>query len=202
SMIADYLQTTKLNGVQSEMIGRLNGVVDHLNEVFNELVESISIRYDTEILSEEIHLKKVLKDVMESFENQINSCDAKIEIDFSEVDTIFYPRRYIESIFSNFLSNSLKYRTPSSPPQIKFRSEIQENEIVLSVADNGLGIDTELHKNNLFKIRKVFHDHPDARGFGLFMTKTQVEAMGGSIWVNSKPGEGSTFFVSFPIPNT
>ena len=202
SMIADYLQTTKLNGVQSEMIGRLNGVVDHLNEVFNELVESISVRYDTEILSEEIHLKKVLKDVIESFENQVNSCNAKIEIDFSQMDTIFYPRRYIESIFTNFLSNSLKYRSPDRTPHIKFRSEIQENEIVLSVSDNGLGIDTELHKNNLFKIRKVFHDHPDARGFGLFMTKTQVEAMGGSIWVNSKPGEGSTFFVSFPIPNT
>ena len=202
SMIVDYLHTTKLNDQQSEVIDRLNGVVEHLNEVFNELVESISVRYDTEIISEKIKLEKELQMILKSFENQIKDCDASITIDFTEVTHIYYPRKYIESIFSNLLSNALKYRSPEHPPSIKFKSEIQENEIVLSVSDNGLGIDMELHRDNLFKIRKVFHDHPDARGFGLFMTKTQVEAMGGSIWVESKPGVGSTFYVSFPIQNT
>jgi signal transduction histidine kinase len=67
----------------------------------------------------------------------------------------------------------------------------------LSVADNGLGIDLVLHKNQIFKIRKTFHKHPDAKGFGLFMTKTQVEAMNGKIWAESQPDKGSTFFIEF-----
>ncbi len=71
------------------------------------------------------------------------------------------------------------------------------NNIVLSVTDNGLGIDLSKHKHNLFKIRRVFHEHPDAKGFGLYMTKTQVEAIGGEIWVESIPNEGSTFFIEF-----
>ncbi len=202
SMIADYLKTTELNDMQLEMIGKLNGVLDHLNEIFNELVESISVRYDTEIISEEIHLEKVLKLIIKSFENQIKAYNASISIDFSNVTHIFYPRKYMESIFTNLLSNALKYKSPDRAPQIKISSQKRKGDIVLSVSDNGLGIDTELHKNNLFKIRKVFHEHPEARGFGLFMTKTQVEAMGGTIWVESKPDEGSTFYVSFPIPNT
>lgn len=201
SMISDYLKRTELNQRQSEMIDRLNDVVDHLNEVFDELVESISVRYDTEIISQEINLREVLKFVLKSFENQININEALIEVDFSKADLVFFPKKYIESIFTNLLSNALKYRSPDRSPLIKIRSDIQDNNIVLSVSDNGLGIDTELHKHNVFKIRKVFHDHPEARGFGLFMTKTQVEAMGGKIWVSSKPGNGSTFYVSFPIPN-
>ncbi len=69
--------------------------------------------------------------------------------------------------------------------------------MVLSVADNGLGIDLKKHKRNLFKIRKVFHAHPEAKGFGLFITKSQIEAMNGRIWAKSIPGVGSTFYVEF-----
>ena len=68
---------------------------------------------------------------------------------------------------------------------------------ILTIQDNGLGIDLAKHKDNIFKIGKVFHRHPDAKGLGLFMTKTQVEAMGGKIWVDSLPGFGSTFSVEF-----
>ena len=71
------------------------------------------------------------------------------------------------------------------------------NNIILSISDNGLGIDLKMYKDKLFKIRKVFHHHPEAKGFGLFITKTQVEAMGGKIWAESIPGKGSTFFVEF-----
>ncbi|MBL4577181.1 MAG: hypothetical protein JKX74_01835, partial [Flavobacteriales bacterium] len=55
--------------------------------------------------------------------------------------------------------------------------------------------------DNVFKIRKVFHEHPDARGFGLYITKTQVETMGGRIWLESNPDEGSTFFIEFKNQN-
>jgi sensor histidine kinase regulating citrate/malate metabolism len=54
-----------------------------------------------------------------------------------------------------------------------------------------------LARKNLFKIRKVFHDHPDAKGFGLFLIKSQIDAMEGDIWVESEIDKGSTFFVKF-----
>ena len=72
-----------------------------------------------------------------------------------------------------------------------------KKKILLTVKDNGLGLDLKKHQSNLFKIRKVFHRHPDAKGFGLYITKAQVEAMKGRIWVESVPDVGSTFFVEF-----
>lgn len=76
-----------------------------------------------------------------------------------------------------------------------------DGSIILSIQDNGLGIDLDKHGNDMFKIRKVFHHHPDAKGFGLYITKTQVETMGGKIWVESEPGIGSTFYVEFKNAN-
>lgn len=82
-------------------------------------------------------------------------------------------------------------------PFIKIETKKDEERVVLSVKDNGLGIDLNKNGHNLFKIRKVFHEHPDAKGFGLFITKSQVETMGGRIWAESLPDVGSTFFVEF-----
>jgi sensor histidine kinase regulating citrate/malate metabolism len=74
---------------------------------------------------------------------------------------------------------------------------LDNNEIELSVTDNGLGIDIERYKDQIFKIGKVFHRHPNAKGYGLFMTKTQVEAMGGEIRIESIVNEGTTFKITF-----
>lgn len=79
----------------------------------------------------------------------------------------------------------------------KPNSKREGNKIVISVADNGLGIDLNKHGKDLFKIRKVFHSHPDAKGFGLYITKCQIEAMNGRIWAESVPQIGSTFYVEF-----
>ncbi|HLU90792.1 MAG TPA: ATP-binding protein, partial [Cyclobacteriaceae bacterium] len=105
--------------------------------------------------------------------------------------------KYFSSILHNLISNALKYRSPDRKSEISITTTRIKDTVLLSVKDNGLGIDTVKHKDNLFKIRKVFHRHPDAKGFGLFITKTQVEARGGEIWVESEPGQGSTFFIKF-----
>ncbi len=80
---------------------------------------------------------------------------------------------------------------------VKISTKKYGDKILLSVEDNGLGVDLEKHRNSFFKIGKVFHRHANSKGFGLYMTKTQVEAMNGRIWVESTPNEGSTFFIEF-----
>ena len=172
-------------------------VVRHLNEVFSELVESVQVKQDNEIESVKINLKECVKKVLVSFEPQIKEYGAEIQLDFKAAEEISFPQKYIDSILSNLISNSLKYRSPDRKLIIKIKTERSDKGTVLSITDNGLGIDLEMHKDKIFKIRKTFHDHPDAKGFGLFMTKTQVEAMDGKIGVESKPNEGSTFFVEF-----
>ena len=184
------------------MLGKAKPIINNLNEIFNELVESLQVKNDHEIKSENINVKDCLKKILDGMEMQIYKSQASFEINVSEAPVIIFPPRYFESILFNLVSNSIKYKSPERKPVIKIKTERINDTVVLSVTDNGLGIDLNRHQNSLFKIRKVFHDHPEAKGFGLFMTKTQVEALGGKIWAESIPGEGSAFFIEFKNQNT
>lgn len=197
SMLVDFIEKTADIEKQTEAFSKIKPVISHLMEVFDELVESIQVKQDTEIVSEELDLEESTKKVLIGFKAQIEKYQAEVRFHFAEAGQIHFPRKYLDSILTNLISNALKYRSPERDPKIEIRSSKQNGGVLLTVSDNGLGIDLEMHKDKIFKIRKTFHDHPDARGFGLFMVKTQVEAMGGSIWVESEPDKGSTFYIQF-----
>ncbi|MCE3297136.1 MAG: Biofilm dispersion protein BdlA [Crocinitomicaceae bacterium] len=196
-MLIDFIDHNDDEEEKKEVFTKIRPVVNHLSEVFNELVESVQVRQDTDVRSSKLELEKFLKKTLQGFEAQIQSYKADIKYDFTEAPEVIFPPKYLDSLFTNLISNALKYKSPDRKPVITLKSEKTADGVILSVADNGLGIDLNMHKHNLFKIRKVFHKHPDAKGFGLFMVKTQVEAMRGNIWVESTPGTGSTFFVEF-----
>lgn len=195
SMLVDYMDQCKHEAECEEVRAKIKPVVNHLMEVFDELVESIQVKQDTGIKSEEINLKNCLDKILAGFEGQIKQCGADIKVDFREAPTVSFPRKYLENILTNFVDNALKYRHPERNPIITIKSKKINDLILLSVADNGLGIDLERHKDHLFKFRKTFHKHVGSKGFGLFMAKNQVEVMGGKIRAESTPGTGSTFFI-------
>lgn len=197
SMLIDYIDESSDEDERQIVHAKIKPVVNHLMDVFNELVESIQVQQDSEIEVDKIHFKDCLDKVLVGFETQIKEYDADIELDASDAPIIYFPHKYLESIVANLVSNALKYKSPERKPIIKIETQKRCDSVLLSVCDNGLGIDLDMHRNNLFKIRKTFHRHPDSKGFGLFMIKTQIEAMGGKIWAESKPDEGSTFFVEF-----
>ena len=106
---------------------------------------------------------------------------------------IEYNPAYLESIILNLLSNAIKYRDPEKKPMVTINL-FQENEnVFLTVSDNGLGIDMEKHGDKLFGMYKTFHGNKNSKGIGLFITKNQIESMGGTIKVESEPGKGTTF---------
>ncbi|MGC4041613.1 MAG: HAMP domain-containing sensor histidine kinase [Flavobacterium sp.] len=197
SMLVDMITEGEDETEKSALLKKLNKSSQNLNEIFNELVESIQIRQDTEIRSKKLVLETYLQKTINGLQGQINKTEAVIETQFKSAPHIHYPPKYLYSILHNLVSNSLKYHSPNRKPIIKITSKKTPDSIILSVSDNGLGIDLKKNRENLFKIRKVFHTHPDAKGFGLFITKSQVEAMNGKIWIESTPDLGTTFFVEF-----
>ncbi|MET0759298.1 MAG: ATP-binding protein, partial [Flavobacterium sp.] len=202
AMLVDYIENSTDEAEQKELFKKIKPVLNTISETFDELVESLQVKYDLKIKSDKIIVKDCVKKTLSILGYEISSSEADIEIDINEAPVISFPGKYLNSILFNLISNSLKYKSPDRKPIIKIKTKKIKDRILLSVTDNGLGIDLNMHKNNLFKIRKVFHKHPDAKGFGLFMTKTQVEAMGGKIWAESTPNVGSTFFVEFINQNT
>ena len=108
-----------------------------------------------------------------------------------------FPKSYIESIFLNLISNSIKYRSYNRVPSIEIKSIIENDATVLLFSDNGIGLDLEKNGHKLFGLNKTFHRGRDSKGFGLYITKTQIEAMGGKISATSEVNKGATFKINF-----
>jgi len=176
---------------------KLKNVAKNLGETMNDLMDTIKVRENINIERTELKFKEVLDKVVQTLEGDLIRAEASITFDFNEATTIFYPKAYLESIFQNLLSNGLKYRSTKRKPLIHFHSINVNESIELRVSDNGLGIDLEKFGDKLFGLHKTFHHHEEARGVGLFLVKTQIEAMGGTITAESEVDAGTTFIIRF-----
>ena len=176
---------------------KLARVSANLDETLNELLEILQVKNDKNIGRELLRFEAVFNKVKESMQGDILLSGAVISNSFEAVKSINYPKAYLESIFHNLLSNAIKYRSPKRLPEIHVSTQKVNGKIILEVSDNGLGIDMEKYGDKVFGLRKIFHTTVNAKGIGLFMTKTQIEALGGEISVRSEVNKGTTFTVAF-----
>jgi PAS domain S-box-containing protein len=180
-----------------EVFQNLRTTSRNLAETLDELLDILRVKKAAAMEHSKIKIGEVLDKIKQDLLGEIITSNATIISDFKACETVNYYKPYLESILLNLLSNALKYRFPNRNPVVIFRTGNREGRCFLEVTDNGLGIDLERYGEQLFGLRKVFHEHKESRGVGLFLTKTQVEAMGGRIWAESKVGVGSTFYISF-----
>jgi PAS domain S-box-containing protein len=180
-----------------QIFEKIKIVSNNLNDTMNDLMETLKVKTDTDIVRGEIRFKEVFDKVIQSLEGELIKCGASVTFDFNDAPKIYYSKAYLESIFQNLLSNALKYSSPKRKPEIKATTMTEETGVVLRVEDNGLGIDMAKYGSKLFGLHKTFHVHQDARGVGLFLVKTQVEALGGSISATSEIDKGTTFIIRF-----
>lgn len=182
---------------KEELFDRFEKVITHLSDTLNDLMSAIRIKEEGYKKTEVINVEDVTIKTIEILSGQILETGASIKYNFSSINKIQYNKSYMHSIILNLLDNAIKYRSPDRNPVIQIHSQIEDGKFVLYVVDNGLGIDLKRHGAKLFGLRKVFHRNKDAKGIGLFITKTQVEAMGGYITCKSEAGKGSVFIINF-----
>jgi PAS domain S-box-containing protein len=190
-----YKESTDLE-YKTMLFTKMEVVIGLLNDTLNDLVEIVKIQGNKDITHDRISFIYIFNKILAMLGNQILESNAIITSDFSKVPDIKYPKLYLESILLNLLSNSIRYRSPNRIPEIHFWTEMHTNGIKLMARDNGLGIDLKKNGHRLFGLGNTFHRHPDSKGVGLFMTKTQIEAVGGSITVESVVDRGSTFIIT------
>lgn len=141
------------------------------------------------------NLKETLEELISSL-----SAPNKFKISISEnMPTLTTEKIAIEQVFSNYISNAIKYNS-SAEPTIVITCDKKENFYEFCVADNGPGIEKEFHEK-IFVIFQTLQarDTFESTGVGLAIVKKMVEDKGGRVWIESEKGSGSKFYFSWPI---
>ncbi|BDA77563.1 hypothetical protein LPTSP3_g04930 [Leptospira kobayashii] len=182
---------------KAEYHSHLKIVAENLESTLEDLISALRIQQNHEIKPQLLDIKDSFERVQKLMIGEIQTLDAEIDYDFSSSPKIYFPKLYLESILTNLLSNSLKYSAPGKNPYIQVQSFSIGKSVTLSFTDNGSGIDLERYGKQIFQLKKTFHRDKAGRGVGLFLTKYQIESMGGQIEVRSQPGHGTTFLLHF-----
>lgn len=190
----------KINETDKERAEKyLFTAVAQMDETIKDLNKILQIRGEYSEFKEPIYLPDLLKDIQSSIQDIISKESVIIRPAFGNVSTLTTIKSYMQSVFYNLILNSIKYRKKGVKPIIEIRSELNNERVRLIFKDNGSGIDLEKHGGNIFGLYKRFHMDVEGKGLGLFMIKTQIEVMGGSISVKSIPNEGAEFTVELPL---
>ena len=193
SSIMDLIEISESEEERNEMIQLLKSISNSLNETMLHLNEVINIRTNIGLVSEPLNLKQYIDTAQRVLTEQITLNDVAITSIIPDDVMVNYNPAYLESILYNVISNSIRYRHPERKSAISIKW-LLENEInVLQISDNGVGIDLVKNADKIFGMYKTFSNNSDAKGIGLFITKNQIDAMGGNITVESEPNIGTTF---------
>lgn len=196
-MIAELIDTEDEVSEQKVMMNHLRTMSNDLNKTLVDLSQVVYIQNNEVVVKQSLNLNEYLKKVTNII-NGYNNNPKMIVINTIPDDVfVMHNPAYLESILLNFCTNAIKYAHPERFPVVEFGFSKVNGEKVLTIEDNGLGIDLERYGKSLFGLNKTFHQHENANGIGLYLTKYQIEVMKGTISVESKVGEGTTFKIHF-----
>jgi signal transduction histidine kinase len=174
------------------IIGR---AAKRLEKTVQGLVEILDVQTRRENLAKKIKLDSFFKDIVEEFSPTTADKAIQFTSDFM-VNEINYLPVYLNSIFTNFLSNAIKYRVLTRPLTVVVSTRRRGGMIILTFTDNGEGIDLERNGSRLFTPFTRFNTEQEGKGIGLYIVKKMIEKNGGKIEVESQPGEGTSFILS------
>ncbi|MBC7565890.1 MAG: PAS domain-containing sensor histidine kinase [Pedobacter sp.] len=197
TLILDLFTEADSENEKQKMLGLLKGISKQFSATVNHLNEIVKSQNKAKLNSESINIYDYIEKSRQTLQVQISSSNAVVINNVSTDITLIANPAYMESIILNFLTNAIKYRREEVSPVITLDCTREYGRIALIIKDNGKGIDLEKYGNDLFGMYKTFHGNSDAQGIGLFITKYQIETMGGDVKVDSTVGIGTIFTVYF-----
>lgn len=139
--LLQFYHTSEGQEIKSTIIENFETVSKHLISTLDNLVDLLKIQHEGSKKIEILTFNEVLEKTKEMLVGHIMESDAQIIADFSQAPKITFNRIFLESIFLNLVGNAIKYRSPDRKPIIQLQSKKESGRILLSVKDNGLGID-------------------------------------------------------------
>ncbi|QLD90880.1 PAS domain S-box protein [Natronomonas salina] len=202
-MVSSYLQlierryADELDADGADFIEYAVDGADRMREMIEALLQYSRVETQGDAF-EPADLEAVLSEARENLHLQIEESDADVTV--GRLPTVSGDASQLRQVFQNLLDNAIEY-SGEAPLQVHVDAERSGEEWVVSVSDEGIGIEPDQHER-VFEVFQRLHsrDEHEGTGIGLALCERIVERHGGDIWVDSDPGEGTTF--SFTLPAT
>lgn len=202
--IANLLGLTSLIDQYEISDKSLKQIIDGIKQsalIFDDTVKDLTkvlvIKDQTNIVKEKVSFDTVINNVISQLSNILDDNAISINCEFSDAPYIIFTNTYLESVFLNLFTNSIKYKSLKRNLKINISSKTYDDFVELRFTDNGTGIDLEKFKGKIFMLYQRFHEAPESKGLGLYLIKSQIETLGGTIDIASKVDVGTTFIIKF-----
>lgn len=192
--LREDLKEHKMEDVM-DSLERLEKAHKRMQQLINDLLQ-LSRVGRLGLQPEEVHLQDILDDVIESQSEKINSKGIRIEVPV-RLPTMVVDRGRIQQVFENLLNNALKYGMGEAELKVEILFKETVFDICICVKDHGPGIEKQYHKK-IFALFQRLHNDPEGTGVGLAIVSRIMQLHGGHAWVESEPGKGAEFWLSFP----
>ena len=195
TMLTKFLSTEEDEEERKNLTGMITDAAESLSETIAHLNSVVQVKTGTLDKLKSVSILNTINQIKMSIGGLIDEQDAILKIDVAKSHFANAVPAYLESIFLNIVTNALKYSSKDRTPVIEIKSKLTKEYVLISFSDNGQCIDLKRHGDKIFGMYKTFHKHKDAKGIGLFITKNQIEAMGGTIKIESTVDVGTTMFI-------
>ena len=172
------------------------GGTSRMRELLADLLAYSEIAGSADREPEVVNLNAVVSDALELLKDRLEEAGAEVSVD--QLPVLHAHANRIVSLFQNLIENAIKYRS-EAPPRIRISAKPGSGEFTFSVADNGIGIAEEYHSRIFVAFQRLHGKEIPGTGIGLAICKRVVERYGGRIWLESKQGQGTTFYFTVPV---
>lgn len=204
SPLSNMMGLTKIfdkSSVTSDNLEILNLIEQstvNLDQIIKDLNQTLTVREGQKKLREVIDLYPLAHDLLVNFRSVIEDNNIQIAFDIMPDAQLKSVYDFIKNILSYLVDNAIKFRRSDVQPKVKISFEETPDSFILSVCDNGIGIDLQADENRLFLIYEKLDGNIEGRGLGLYLVKNHVNALNGKIKVESQLNQGSKFIIELP----
>ncbi|MGI4741613.1 MAG: PAS domain-containing sensor histidine kinase [Janthinobacterium lividum] len=188
---------TTPDAVVPQLLDMMQGAVERFQTTIAQLTDIARLQQAHDLPIEQVAVAEVVEAVRLDLASLLTQANAQLTVELAPNLRVSFAPKNLRSVVYNLLSNAIKYHHSDRRPVIHLRAERREQDIMLTVQDNGLGLDAQ-QQGQLFGLFRRLHTHVEGTGVGLYMVKRMVENAGGTITVQSQPAVGTIFCIHLP----
>jgi two-component system, sensor histidine kinase LadS len=199
--LADIISSSMPPDEQLFFLSKVKESAHQLDDVIKDLNLILELKAEKNTGFESIDLDARINGAIALHADLIKQVSAEIVVDL-QVKHVAAIGPFIDSILYNLIGNALKFSDPLRHTIIQLKSFREKSLLVFTCQDNGVGIDLQKHGDKLFGLYKRFEPKVDGKGLGLYLVKSHVQMLGGTVSVQSTLGKGTTFTIQLPLNAT